>query len=80
MMMSRFGKPRHVNTILQKQMFLFRVIDEDRIRNSLKETIKMRRVCVVVHLLVCTPRALQRWLRGGATVKALPVEEESHFL
>lgn len=33
-----------------------------------------------IHLFLCTPRTLQRGLRGRATVEALPVEEEGHFL
>lgn len=32
------------------------------------------------HLFVRTPRALQGHIKDGATVKALPVEEQSHFL
>ena len=37
-------------------------------------------VCVCVYLLVRAPRALQWHVGGGATVEALPVEEQSHFL
>lgn len=43
------------------------------------ETERKENICQV-HLLVHAPLALQSHIGGGATVKALPVEEESHFL